>query len=322
MSQPTVSGPEKAAEPEAPGAGEARRAPEGRRIERTTSQTAEYLCVARACSFHDRSPYGHSDDWVAARLPNVVLRTASRLGPFRRLWRRLAAPGMYDWAVARTRYVDEAFGRLGPSMAQVVIMGAGYDSRAFRFADQLRGARIFEVDAPRPQADMRRGLELRRLAVPSNLVFVPVDFETRSTAECLAEAGFVRGKPTLYLLEGLIVYLEPGTVGETFRFISDSAGSGSVLVFDYAYADVVRGDARGRARFGAEPATKDTTRVGEKWRFGIEEGEVAAFLARYGFTLADEASPIELERRYFTDPSGGLHGRVNGTQAVVTARKP
>jgi methyltransferase (TIGR00027 family) len=313
-----MSQPEKPAEPAAP---EKAAEPE-RRIERTTSQTAEYLCVARACSYHDKSRYGHSDDWVAARLPNVVLRTASRLAPFRRLWRRLAPPGMYDWAVARTRYVDGVFGRVGPSVAQVVIMGAGYDSRAIRFADQLGKARVFEVDAPEPQADMRRGLALRRLAVPSNLVFVPVDFEKRSAAECLAEAGFVRGKPTLYLLEGLIVYLEPGTVDETFRFISDSAGSGSVLVFDYAYADVVRGDPSGRARFGAEPATRATADVGEKWRFGIEEGGVAAFLKRYGFALADEASPAELERRYFTDPSGGLHGRVNGTQAVVTARKP
>jgi methyltransferase (TIGR00027 family) len=75
-------------------------------------------------------------------------------------------------------------------MAQVLIMGAGYDSRAFRFRVGLRNARVFELDAPKPQADKRRGLELRKLDVPENLAFVPVDFEIESASQHLAQAGF------------------------------------------------------------------------------------------------------------------------------------
>ena len=194
--------------------------------------------MVRACSYRDPDPYRHSGDYVAAALPGTPLRLGARLGPFRRLLGRFSRRGLYEWVVARTRYVDDVFERFGPSMAQVLIMGAGYDSRAIRFEGALRSARVFEVDAPAPQADKRRGLELRKLPVPANLVFVPVDFETQSAATRLAEAGFRPGLATLFVLEGLTMYLEPATVDGTLQTVADLAGGGSVLVFDYAYADV------------------------------------------------------------------------------------
>ena len=291
---------------------------EQRRVETGTSRTAEWVCVTRACSYHERNPCRHSNDWVAAAILPLFLRAGARTGPFRRMWACLGPKGMYAWVVARTRYVDEVFERSGPSMAQVLIMGAGYDSRAIRFRDQLQSARVFELDAPKPQADKRRGLALRKLEVPENLVFVPGDFETESAAECLAGAGFVGGKATLYLLEGLTMYLEPATIDETFRLIGSSAGPGSVLVFDYAYVSAIQGVGGG---YGSEGTAESAAKAGEAWRFGIQKGGVGEFLARYGFEITDEASPEMLERRYLTAPSGRLAGRVNATQALVTARR-
>ena len=289
-----------------------------RRVETGTSRTAEWVCVTRACSYRESNPCRHSDDWVAAAILSPFLRGAARVAPFRRMWARLGPKGMYTWVVARTRYVDEVFGQVGPSMAQVLIMGAGYDSRAIRFRDQLQSARVFELDAPKPQADKRRGLELRRLDVPENLVFVPVDFETESAAERLAEAGFVGDKATLFLLEGLTMYLEPATIDETFKLIGSSAGPGSVLVFDYAYASVIQGVGSG---YGAAGTAESAAKTGEAWRFGIQKGGVGEFLGRYGFEVTDEASPETLEARYLTDSSGRLAGRVNATQSLVTARR-
>jgi methyltransferase (TIGR00027 family) len=255
---------------------------------------------------------------VAAALVPGFIRVGARFGPFRWLWSRISPKGMYPWVVARTRYIDEVFARVAPSIAQVLIMGAGYDSRAIRFRDELRNARVFELDAPAPQADKRRGLELRKLDVPENLTFVPVDFETESAAERLAAAGFLPGKPTLFLLEGLTMYLEPATIDETFKLIAASAGPGSVLVFDYAYAAVIEGKGSG---YGAAGVSEFVARAGEAWRFGIAKGGLGEFLARYGFEAIDEASSETLEARYLTDPAGRVVGRVNATQALVTARK-
>jgi methyltransferase (TIGR00027 family) len=290
-----------------------------RRIETQTSRTAQWICVCRGSSYRERSPYLRSGDYVAAALPPFVLRAASHIGLVRRLIRtRFARKGMYEYVVARTRYVDEAFGRAAAEVEQVLIMGAGYDSRAIRFHDQLRHARLFELDAPAPQANKIRGLELRHFEVPPNLVFVPVDFERDSPAQRLDESGFVRGRPCLFLLEGLTMYLTPESIEQTFRLIGDLAGPGSWLVFDYVYASVLRGE---NDLYGEEGCADWVAGVGESWRFGIERGGLTPFLARYGFKVADEATAATLEARYFTDPAGRVVDRVNGTHALVTARR-
>ena len=170
------------------------------------------------------------------------MRAGARLCWFRRFWGHLSPKGMYEYVTVRTRYVDDVFRADAAKVRQVVILGVGYDSRAIRFADELAAARVFEVDAPKPQADKLLGIRLRKLSIPPNLTFVPVDFETQSAAECRADAGFEKDLPTLYLLEGLTMYLTPEAIDETFRFIADSAGSGSILVFDHAYASILRGD--------------------------------------------------------------------------------
>jgi len=294
--------------------------PSGRRIQGGTSRTAEAVCMIRACSFHEPDPHYHGDDWVAARLLPFFLRTGARLGLFRRVMRTRVVPeGLYEYVIARTKYVDAVFASVARDVSQILIFGAGYDSRAIRFAEVLRHARVFELDAPSPQADKTRGLELRKLPVPANLVFVPVDFETEAPAAKLAAAGFLRGQPTLCLLEGLTMYLEPKAVDETFRLIADAVGPGSTLVFDYAHASVLR---REHTRYGEERILSSMVKTGEAWRFGIETGRVAAFLAAYGFEPVDEATADTLETRYFADEGGRIVGRVNGTQAIVTARTP
>jgi methyltransferase (TIGR00027 family) len=69
----------------------------------------------------------------------------------------IVAPGSYGFTIARTRYFDEALlqeARAG--IQQLVLLGAGYDSRLFRFHDALRGVCIFEIDHPATQARKQR----------------------------------------------------------------------------------------------------------------------------------------------------------------------
>ena len=269
------------------------------------------VCMIRACSSREQGER-HGDDWVALRLVPPVARLGTRIALFRRIVRdRLAPPGMYDYVIARTRSIDDAFAAVAPNIEQVVIFGAGYDSRAIRFADALRGARVFELDAPRPQADKVRGLARRGITVPANVAFVPVDFAATTAAEALATARFAPGASTLYLLEGLTQYLDVPAVDATFGFIGASAGPGSRVVFDYALASVIRGELD---TYGEAGMMRSLARSGEPWRFGIEEGCVGEFLAPFGLAVVDEADAAELERRYL----GGRH-RVNGTQVLVTA---
>jgi hypothetical protein len=63
-------------------------------------------------------------------------------------------------------------------------------------------------------------------------------------------------------------------------------------------------------------------KAGEEWQFSLESGEIEEFLETYGFSLAEHRDAAELERMYFTDPSGEVVGRINGTHCIVRATKP
>jgi Leucine carboxyl methyltransferase len=102
-----------------------------------------------------------------------------------------------------------------PGVEQVLILGAGFDSRAYRLA-QLRDVAVFEADHPATQAAKRRMLRRGLGQIPASVGFVPVEFGADDPAAKLAEGGFGPGKPTLVLWEGVTNYLDPVSVDSTF----------------------------------------------------------------------------------------------------------
>jgi O-methyltransferase involved in polyketide biosynthesis len=121
---------------------------------------------------------------------------------------------------------------------------------------------------------------------------------------------------TLVILEGLLMYLEPESIQVTFQTIQEYAGRGSWAVFDYIQASVLRHE---NTLYGEAGLTQTVSRAGERWRFGIEAGEIGSFVATYGFEVSDHKDAQELEATYFQDADGRLTGRVNGTHCIVTA---
>ena len=292
-----------------------------RRIDEKSSQTAAWTCVSRAASYLERDPLLHSDDDVALELVPRPIKMLLHSTWLRRLFTQRVAPaGIYEYVITRTKAIDDALlAALDDGIEQVLIMGAGFDSRALRFADRAGGARFFELDAPTTQGSKIAQYRKRGLAVPPNLVWVPIDFDKQSLPERLDAVGFRRGARSLFLLEGLIMYLEAESVDATFRVIADYAGGGSRVVFDAVYADVIRGEGR---RYGERDAAGRVSGAGESWRFGIEEGGVADFLAPYGFRVEWLRDASALEAEYLTAADGRVAGRVNGTHLLVGAVVP
>jgi methyltransferase (TIGR00027 family) len=152
---------------------------------------------------------------------------------------------MRDYLAARTRFFDRAVvTALGRGGQQVIIGGAGYDGRAFRYAKP--GVRWFEVDHPATQRDKRERLE--RLGITSRQVrFVEADFTRDPVAELLAEAGVDTGRPGLFLLEGVAVYLEPAVLETLLGQLRRVAARGSVLAISVSLSGA-RGEARSAFR--------------------------------------------------------------------------
>jgi methyltransferase (TIGR00027 family) len=169
-------------------------------------------------------------------------------------------PPQYQ-ASARVTFFDAAVERYLPDIAQFVILGAGFDTRAFRLPEDAE-VRSFEIDAPKTQAVKRQVLEKAGID-STGVTFVTADFEKEDWLAKLVDAGFDPGKPALFLWEGVIMYLDKEAVLTTLRKIASTA-KGSVVAFDYLTTEALESRAL-YWRF----ARAGTTAAGEPLKFGV-----------------------------------------------------
>jgi methyltransferase (TIGR00027 family) len=293
---------------------------QGSRIESKSSMTVGFMCLSRAASFKDkRECYSGSDNVAYVILPaffRLLLKSRLLFKLFSRIY---FAKGLYEYVIARTKYFDAVFTEaLEQKFDQILIFGAGYDSRALRFSELNSGTLIFELDSPATQKEKLKAYKSKKLTIPSNLFFVPIDFNKEKLEDKVGQAGFTAGKQSLFLLEGVTMYLSQSAIESTFRFISDVSGTGSLVVFDYIYGGVLR---RENKYYGEKGMYKRVAKVGEEWTFALEENEAESFLSKYDFTVKNHSSSNELENRYFQNSKGQIVGKVNGTHAIVTGIK-
>jgi methyltransferase (TIGR00027 family) len=292
-----------------------------RRIEKKTSRTAAWTCVSRAASSLELDSHYQSDDHIALLLVPSLLRFLLHIPLIRRFYNSVIAPtGIYEYTIARTRYIDAVFKEvLTEGCDQVLIFGAGFDTRALRFQTEAGDAKIFELDVPITQHAKSDQYAKCGLRIPANVQLVSIDFDKESLSEKLDESGFGRGRKSLFVLEGLSMYLQPESVDETFNVIARFAGEGSEVVFDYVRASVLRQEG---SCYGESEIVRTVAKAGERWYFGLEEGELGQFLNQYGLRVVEHKDAQELERMYFSDASGEIVGRINGTHCLVRAVHP
>lgn len=288
-------------------------------IKTKVSMTARVARFTRAMSYYDKNPYYKTDDYIAPVLiPSrykIVVRNAITRFIYRK---RYGTSGVYEYIVARTKLIDSIFQDFPGNIRQVLIFGAGFDTRAVRFKDSLSNTTVFELDSPVTQQVKIKGFEKAHIALPSNLKFIPIDFSEESLPQKLDAADFKKNVTNFYLLEGLTSYLNPEAVGSIFNFLREYSGKGSLAVFDCIYASVLQ---RENIYYGEEECYGYAIDYGEPFQFGIEKGGIEDFLSGYNFKLVDTYDSVRFEEKYFTDEKGNKIGRVNGMHNVVIAEK-
>lgn len=274
--------------------------------------------MSRAASSLESHHNYRSGDHLALQLVPPLLRFLLHISLFRRFYKQVLAPkGIYEYTIARTKYIDAVFSEiLTKGVDQVLIFGAGFDTRALRFRKESGGARIFELDVPITQEAKLRQYGKLGLSIPANVEFIPIDFDKESLSEKLEESGFRREAKSLFVLEGLLMCLRPESAEETFRVLTRFAGEGSELVFDYVRASVLRQEG---TAYGEQEILKSMANAGEQWHFGIEEEELAQFLWKDGWRVSDHKDALEFEQMNFTNATDKIVGRVNGTHGLVRA---
>jgi methyltransferase (TIGR00027 family) len=244
--------------------------------------------------------------WKMGLLP--LLRGLAR----RQLERRV--PGAYVLHQVRTRVFDDVtLTALRDATSQVVILGAGGDSRAYRFRRELASVAVFEVDHPATSA-WKQGC-VRRMpgSPPDNVRYVPIDFGCDALGPALEKVHFDGGLRTLFLWEGVTMYLRPDAVDDVLSLVA-GAPAGSSVVFDYAYAESIAHPERFE---GAVAQATFTASWGEPFLFGVnpEPDSVTAFLAARGLELVQHWDHKQLRALYpgagFLMPYLGIvHARV------------
>jgi len=288
-----------------------------RRIDQEFSSTAGYTCFSRACANCEKEECFRGPDDLAKVFLPAPARGILHVPLLRRfIFRRIAPSGIYEYVMARTRLLDESFvSALEDGFPQIVLLGAGMDTRALRFKNGNHGTKVFELDIPTTQQPKLEILARKGIPLPEDLVFVSIDFNRQSLSEALLAAGYQEGRRTLFLWEGVTMYLAPDAVDSTLAFIRDSA-AGSIVVFDYIYASVLR---RENTYYGEKEIFQRVSRAGEGWTFGIEKGEIETFLSNRGLRLVAQHAAADLQREYLTADDGSIFGRINGTHAIAVA---
>jgi methyltransferase (TIGR00027 family) len=139
---------------------------------------------------------------------------------------------MADMMALRTVAIDAAVrDAIADGARQLVILGAGYDGRAWRLPE-LAGVKVFEVDHPATQGDKRA--RIAELPPPvGEVTFVPVDFERDALGDALGSAGHDGSAPTCWIWEGVVMYLTRDAVRGTLAAVAQRSAPGSTLIVNY-----------------------------------------------------------------------------------------
>ena len=278
------------------------------------SRTSILTAAARALGSREPDASVRNPDWVADRLIGPAELDLIADHPISKALDRdfqqaMDDPDVFGFAwlmLVRTRFIDELMERAVRSGAtQLVILGAGFDTRAHRFTELLKDVAVIEVDYGATQEYKKRRVEAALGGVPANVVYAPIDFTRESLGEVLRRAGFQSGRKTYYICEGVSMYVPEEGIKETLRAIAAESAPGSALLLEY----LNRGGLEVLRKYPSG-MIKNAIDWGEPFVFGVPDGQDREFFHEVGLKLGETlkiGSP-ESVSRYATRQDGTYYG--------------
>jgi methyltransferase (TIGR00027 family) len=222
-------------------------------------------------------------------------------------------------AVIRTRLIDDLVRQaIRNGARQALLLGAGFDSRPYRL-EELRDVPLFEVDHPTTQQAKRQRLQAHRGGLPACVCFVPVDFEKDDLETALLHAGFDTTIATVAIWEGVVSYLTPVAVDQSFRTLARILPYRSQLIFSYVHQGALDGSVAFR---GARRWKSSVRSSGEPFIFGFDPAALGDYLWPRGFALVSDVSTAEAAKSYCkplrrSEPGSELYRIATAQRAAV-----
>ncbi|WP_416829323.1 class I SAM-dependent methyltransferase [Ectobacillus polymachus] len=207
--------------------------------------------------------------------------------------------------VSRARYAEDCLEQaIKFGVEQYVILGAGFDTFAFRRKDLLRNIHMFELDHPATQSLKKERMRQQGWDLPDKLHFIPIDFINEDLTTVLKHTPFDSNKRTFFNWLGVTYYLTKETFYQTFRSISKIAPARSMVVFDYLDDAAFIPNQASKRILQMQEMTK---RAGEQLLTGFDPFTIDLELQQANLLLYENLSPENIEERYFTGREDHLH---------------
>ena len=208
-------------------------------------------------------------------------------------------PSIRKGIVLRARYFDDyARGCIEDGYTQIVLLGAGYDSRFLRL-EEFHHVRIFELDLESTQV-IKKALTRRLMGrLPEYVTYVPIDFSKGTLIPTLLKAGFVRSRRTLFIWEGVTLFLNLDIIAETLGSLAE-LGPHNRVIFDFIPTELIddETDYKGNRRLLHLCAS-----INEPLTFGSQPEYMRELMSRLGYGDVSIVGLPEAYRRY-----GGMDG--------------
>jgi methyltransferase (TIGR00027 family) len=285
-------------------------------IQEKASRTAQYMAFFRALESARPSEVRLFEDQFAKSFLNSGLKFISGLCKIslinRAIWKWVDYrwPGVLTSGIARTRFIDDEVKlELKAGARQLIILGAGYDTRPYRL-DQLADVKVYEVDHPSTSSTKQNIIQ------SNHVQFVKVDFNSESLESKMNAAGFDPNQRSLFIWEGVTNYLSESAVDATLKWCSRAA-SGSIVIFTYIDKRVLESPEN---FYGTKTVLKALKKAGEEWTFGIDPSCIEEFVKERGLMLTKDVGAAEYRQMYFGRPADRMQGYEFYRIAVVRVK--
>jgi methyltransferase (TIGR00027 family) len=293
-------------------------------VEQKPSETAMFAALRRTIANKEFANEKFGPDYLAEfflpahfrfflKFERIRANTKNKLDGF--------LPGLTEYMIARTLHFDSIFvDALNNETPQIVLLGAGYDTRAYRFAKINRHTRIFELDIAPTQNRKMKCLKQARVDISPQVIYVPINFNNELLGDVLERAGYVSHEKTLFIWEGVSYYLDAESVDATLEYVSSSSHDENAIAFDYT-TSISEGNIE--EYYGAREfsQTMKEQHANEELMFSIDEGKIGLFLEQRGLKLVDHMTNEDIERTYLMGDNGKLIGHITGHFRFVLASK-
>jgi methyltransferase (TIGR00027 family) len=253
-------------------------------VENKPSETALSAVFCRAIAVYQEQQELKCPDYLAKEfLPDDRKKFLFDKEARESVIKKVVTERLYGYMLARTFFIDKVFKQaLDEEIPQIILLGAGYDSRSYRFSTNIKNSRIYELDIHTTQQRKIEMLKKANIAVPEQLSFVSINFKTDKLEDVLVKAGFDKGKKSLFIWEGVMYYLDDTAVNSTLEFVRTHSPAGSILCFDYMTMQL------------------ESVNPSEPFLFWISSDKLESFLSDRGFKLLVHELPEIIQKKYLS----------------------